>query len=111
MRAFLLVGVLGGFTTFATFSLLTASGTWQAAIVYVLLTAVACVGAVLLGYRFRDRAVFPIRHDGVWMPTNPAPALAFETLEADNVWLRLDATARPVSVAAPTRSTSPGSSS
>ncbi|MDO5455250.1 MAG: fluoride efflux transporter family protein [Corynebacterium sp.] len=49
-------GVLGGFTTFATFSLLTASGTWQAAAAYVLVTAVACVGAVLLGYRFSDRA-------------------------------------------------------
>ncbi len=40
----------------------------------------------------------PIRHDGVWMPTNPAPALAFGTLEADDAWIRIDATDRPVSV-------------
>lgn len=49
-------GVLGGFTTFATFSLLAASGTWQAAVGYVVLTAVACVGAVLLGDRLSGRS-------------------------------------------------------
>ena len=53
--AFWGAGVLGGFTTFATFSLLTASGTWQAALAYIGLTAVACVGAVLLGYRLSGR--------------------------------------------------------
>lgn len=48
-------GFLGGFTTFATFSLLLASGTWQAAAAYAGLTALACVGAVLLGYRLSGR--------------------------------------------------------
>lgn len=42
-------GVLGGFTSFAAFALLTSQQTAAMAGVYVLATVVGCVGAYLLG--------------------------------------------------------------
>ena len=54
-RAFLLVGVLGGFTTFSAFSLeallLVASERFGAAALYVGLSLVGCLGMAWLGQR------------------------------------------------------------
>lgn len=53
-RQFLMVGVLGGYTTFSSFSLQTLNllrdGEWAHAGVNVLLSVVACLCAVWLGY-------------------------------------------------------------
>lgn len=53
-RAFLMVGVLGGFTTFSSFSLqtleLARAGAWAAAGGYVLLSVALCLGGVVLGW-------------------------------------------------------------
>ena len=51
--AFLITGVLGGFTTFSTFSLETVQlfgqGVWQTALGYVALSLVSCVLGAALG--------------------------------------------------------------
>jgi CrcB protein len=53
-RAFLMVGVLGGYTTFSAFSLqtldLARAGDWTAAALNVALSVVLCLVAVLLGF-------------------------------------------------------------
>jgi fluoride exporter len=53
LRAFLIAGILGGFTTFSAFSLevvdLWRDGAALAALVYVLASVVLAVGGVLLG--------------------------------------------------------------
>jgi CrcB protein len=53
-RAFLMVGVLGGFTTFSSFSLetlvLAREGAWGAAAANVVASVVICLIAVWLGY-------------------------------------------------------------
>lgn len=53
-RAFLMVGVLGGYTTFSSFSLqtleLARAGAWGAAGGYVALSLLLCLGGVWLGY-------------------------------------------------------------
>lgn len=54
MRAFLMVGVLGGYTTFSSFSLqtleLARAEAWWAAGGYVALSIALCLGGVWLGY-------------------------------------------------------------
>lgn len=54
MRIFLIVGVLGGFTTFSSFSLetlnLARNGEWFWAGSYIVLSLVLCLAAVALGY-------------------------------------------------------------
>jgi CrcB protein len=54
-RQFLMVGVLGGFTTFSSFSLQTLrllqDGDWLRAAANVLLSVVVCLAAVAAGYR------------------------------------------------------------
>ena len=54
LRAFLMVGVLGGFTTFSSFSAdtlnLARSGAWAAAGANVLASMVLCLVAVTIGY-------------------------------------------------------------
>lgn len=42
-------GVLGGFTSFSTFAVLTADNSIGTATVYVAVTVAGCVGALLLG--------------------------------------------------------------
>jgi fluoride exporter len=53
-RAFLMVGVLGGFTTFSSFSLetleLARRGDWAAAATNVVGSVVLCLAAVAIGY-------------------------------------------------------------
>jgi fluoride exporter len=53
-RAFLMIGILGGFTTFSSFSLQTLQrlqeGDWLRAGLNVLLSVVLCLAAVALGY-------------------------------------------------------------
>jgi CrcB protein len=53
-RAFLMVGILGGYTTFSSFSLqtleLARAGAWPAAASYVLLSLLLCLGGVWLGF-------------------------------------------------------------
>jgi len=53
-RAFVMIGVLGGFTTFSSFSLetlnLARDGEWLWAGANVVLSVVLCLGAVWLGY-------------------------------------------------------------
>ena len=55
-RAFLVVGVLGGFTTFSAFShetlMLLDGGRWGAAAAYVAASVVGCLLAAWLGQRF-----------------------------------------------------------
>lgn len=52
-RLFLAVGVLGGFTTFSSFSLETMlmieRGEWTSASLYVLVSVIAAIGALALG--------------------------------------------------------------
>lgn len=54
MRAFLTIGLCGGYTTFSTFSFETArmmeDGEWTRAAVYVGLSLLVSVGAVFLGF-------------------------------------------------------------
>ena len=54
-RAFLVVGVLGGFTTFSAFSfetlMLADAGRWGAATAYVTISVVGCLLAAWLGQR------------------------------------------------------------
>lgn len=54
-RALLVVGLLGGFTTFSAFSLetlqLLGSGRWPVALGYAVATVAACVAAAALGQR------------------------------------------------------------
>jgi CrcB protein len=54
MRAFLTIGLCGGYTTFSTFSFETArmmeDGEWTRAVVYVGLSLLVSVGAVFLGF-------------------------------------------------------------
>jgi CrcB protein len=54
MRAFLMVGVLGGYTTFSSFSLdtlnLARAGAWGAATANVVSSVVLCLAAVAIGY-------------------------------------------------------------
>jgi CrcB protein len=54
LRAFLMIGVLGGYTTFSSFSLetlnLVRDGEWLFAVANVLLSVVLCLVAVWLGY-------------------------------------------------------------
>ncbi|HTM63707.1 MAG TPA: fluoride efflux transporter CrcB [Gammaproteobacteria bacterium] len=53
MRAFLLIGLLGGYTTFSSFSIetinLIESGNWTAALFNILFSTIACVAAAWLG--------------------------------------------------------------
>lgn len=53
-RAFLMVGILGGYTTFSSFSLqtleLARAGAWVAAGGYVALSLLLCLGGVWAGY-------------------------------------------------------------
>ena len=53
-RAFLMVGVLGGFTTFSSFSIdtlnLARAGAWGAAVANVAGSVVLCLVAVTIGY-------------------------------------------------------------
>jgi fluoride exporter len=53
MRAFLTTGILGGFTTFSTFSLDTAllieRGAWTSALIYMLASVLLSVGALFAG--------------------------------------------------------------
>ncbi len=55
-RAFLVVGVLGGFTTFSAFSfetlMLADAGRWGTAAAYVMASVVGCLLAAWLGRRF-----------------------------------------------------------
>lgn len=46
-------GVLGGFTSFATFAFLTANAHWSIALAYVLATIIGCVGGYLVGDKLR----------------------------------------------------------
>lgn len=46
-------GVLGGFTSFATFAFLTSEAHWSIALAYVLATIVGCVGGYLAGDKLR----------------------------------------------------------
>ena len=46
-------GVLGGFTSFATFAFLTSEAHWTIALAYVLATIVGCVGGYLAGDKLR----------------------------------------------------------
>lgn len=54
-RAFLVVGVLGGFTTFSAFSLeglmLINAGRWSAAVAYAMASVMGCLLAAWLGQR------------------------------------------------------------
>ena len=54
MRAFLTIGLCGGYTTFSTFSFETArmmeDGEWTRAAVYVALSLLVSVGAMFLGF-------------------------------------------------------------
>lgn len=53
-RAFLLIGVLGGFTTFSSFSLetleLVRQGEWAGAMLNVLVSVALCLAAVSIGF-------------------------------------------------------------
>lgn len=59
-RAFLIVGVLGGYTTFSAFSLQTVmlmkDGASAAALVYTLASVIACPAAAALGWALMKRA-------------------------------------------------------
>jgi CrcB protein len=56
MRAFLTTGILGGFTTFSTFSLdaalLIERGDWLGALIYMIASVVLSVGALFAGLWF-----------------------------------------------------------
>jgi len=56
LRLFLAVGVLGGFTTFSSFSLdavnMIERGDWMLALGYVLVSVIASIGAVAAGLGF-----------------------------------------------------------
>jgi CrcB protein len=53
LRALLLIGVLGGYTTFSSFSIETIhlfeSGNWTSAVMNILLSTVVCITAAWLG--------------------------------------------------------------
>ena len=53
-RGLLVVGLLGGFTTFSAFSLETLTmlqdGRWPVALIYVVSSVLGCIGAVALGW-------------------------------------------------------------
>ncbi|VUD68800.1 Putative fluoride ion transporter CrcB [Thalassocella blandensis] len=53
-RQVVMVGFLGAFTTFSAFSIeaveLIHVGQWQVALLYALISVVACIGAAALGY-------------------------------------------------------------
>lgn len=55
LRAALVVGFCGGFTTFSTFSLealgLITAGSWGKAVVYVMASMLLCLAATAAGYR------------------------------------------------------------
>lgn len=63
-RVFVMVGICGGFTTFSSFSLQTfervRNGAWGVALLYVVASVIACLGAVWVGHlaagRFTERA-------------------------------------------------------
>ncbi|HSN71297.1 MAG TPA: fluoride efflux transporter CrcB [Steroidobacteraceae bacterium] len=61
LRQFLMIGVLGGFTTFSSFSvqtlMLIRDGDWLAAIANVLLSVAACLLAVWAGYALSEAVV------------------------------------------------------
>lgn len=46
-------GVLGGFTSFATFAFLTSEAHWAVALAYALATIIGCVGGYLAGDKLR----------------------------------------------------------
>lgn len=59
LRAALIVGFCGGFTTFSTFSLETfglfTAGDWPKAVAYVLASVVLCLAGTAAGYQFAFR--------------------------------------------------------
>lgn len=65
MRVFLLIGVLGGFTTFSSFSLqslgLMQAGDWWAAAAYVLGSVLSCLAGVWAGTQAGNGINFAIR--------------------------------------------------
>ncbi len=60
-RALILVGILGGYTTFSAFAKesfeLASEGRWPAAVVYVLATNVLALGGVVVGARLAGLAL------------------------------------------------------
>jgi len=61
LRVFLVVGLLGGFTTFSAFSLesvlLVQRGQWAAALAYVCLTTLICLFAAALSFYLMQQAL------------------------------------------------------
>lgn len=61
LRLFLVVGLLGGFTTFSSFSLETVtllqSGQWEKAALYVVASLVLCLAAVAIGLMVMRRGI------------------------------------------------------
>src|SRR5207253_2850997 len=53
LRAFLLIGLLGGYTTFSSFSIetinLIESGNWVSAVINIFLSTIVCIAAAWLG--------------------------------------------------------------
>lgn len=53
LRALLLIGLLGGYTTFSSFSMETInlfeSGNWSSALMNILVSTIICIGATWLG--------------------------------------------------------------
>jgi CrcB protein len=65
MRAFVMVGICGGFTTFSSFSLQTVdllqAGETAAAAFYIVASVALCVAGTFLGYWLASRIGVPLR--------------------------------------------------